>query len=176
MGLRLGLHHPPGRLRREVIQARVRAIFKEHPEFTVQQFIANFGLEHPLGIRGSWGYVKAARMAGAKHSPAQKRVGWNIDRWTAKRIRIGEILRRHPEFKGKQVIKALGPDYSGPLRWVWQVMHEYRRGYPGRSRKGRRKGNRHQKRPRDVRGRFMIPAAVPSRGHRTSTSGAPRPR
>jgi DNA invertase Pin-like site-specific DNA recombinase len=127
MARRLGLHHPPGYLKNEVVRARVRAIWKQHPECTAKQVVASLGLEHPLGIQRAWVHLKKVRMAGASRSPAQKLVGWHVDRWTATRIRIGEILRRHPEFIGRQVIEALGPEYSVRLQWVWQVMREYRR-------------------------------------------------
>ena len=46
----LGFITRPVHLRREVARARVRAIWKQHPEFTAKQVIASLGLEHPLGI------------------------------------------------------------------------------------------------------------------------------
>ena len=124
----LGLDHPPGYLKNDVVRARVRAIWKQHPECTVYQVIARMGTEHPVGIVRAWMYLREIRMAAAKRSSAQKRVGWRVDRWTATRIRICEILRRHPEFIGKQVIEELGPEPSVRLQWVWQVMREYRQG------------------------------------------------
>ena len=110
------------------MQARVRAIWKQHPECTANQVVASMGAEHPLGIDRAWVHLRACRMAAAKRSPTQKRVGWHVDRWTATRIRIGKILKRHPEFIGKQVMEELGPECSVRLQWVWLVMKEYRRG------------------------------------------------
>jgi DNA invertase Pin-like site-specific DNA recombinase len=143
MARRLGLNHPPGYLTNNVVRTRVRAIWKQHPESTVNQVIASMGAEHRLGIERAWVHLRACRMAAAKRSPAQKRVGWRVDRFTATRIRISEILKRHPDFIGKQVIEKLGPEHSVRLQWVWQVMSEYRRGSAKRSPKQRRIGRRH---------------------------------
>jgi DNA invertase Pin-like site-specific DNA recombinase len=142
MARRLGLHHPPGYLKNELVRARVRTIWKQHPECTAKQVVASMGAEHPLGIRRAEVHLKEVRMAGAKRSPAQKLVGWHVDRWTATRIRIGEILKRHPEFIGKQVIEKLGPDYPVRLQWVWQVMRDYRRASARHSPDQRRIGRR----------------------------------
>jgi DNA invertase Pin-like site-specific DNA recombinase len=142
MARRLGLHHPPGNLKDDVVRARVQAIWQQYPDCTAKQVVASMGAEHPLGIRRAGVYLKTVRMDAAKRSPAQKLVRWHVDRWTVTRIRIGEILKRHPEFTGKQVIENLGPDYSVRLKWVWQVMSEYHwastRPSPGARRKGRR--------------------------------------
>ena len=125
---RLGLHHPPGYLKDDVVRARVQAIWKQHPDCTAQQVIANLGLEHPLGVCRAYAHLKAVRMAAAKLSPTQKRIQWHIDRWTAIRIRIGKILKRNPKFIGRQVIERLRPEHRIRLQWVWHVMREYRRG------------------------------------------------
>ena len=143
MARRLGLNHPPGYLKNDVVRTRVRAIWKQHPECTMDQVIARMGAEHPLGIVRAYVHLRACRMAAAKRSPAQKRIGWRVDRFPAIRIRISEILKRHPEFIGKQVIEKLGPERSVRLQWVWQVMSEYRRGSANRSPKQRRVGRRH---------------------------------
>jgi hypothetical protein len=142
MARRLGLHHPPGYLKNEAVLARVRAIWKRHPDCTAKQVVASLGLEHPLGIQRAWVHLKKVRMACARRSPAQKLVGWNVDRWTATRIRIGEILKRHPEFIGRQVIEELGPEYSVRLKWVWYVMRQYRRASARHSPKRRQIGRR----------------------------------
>ena len=126
----------------DVVRTRVQAIWQQHPDCTAKQVVASMGAEHPLGIRRAGVYLKMLRMAAAKRSPAQKLVRWHIDRWTATRILIGAILKRHPGFTGKQVIEKLGPDYSVRLQWVWQVMSEYHwastRPSPNARRKGRR--------------------------------------
>jgi DNA invertase Pin-like site-specific DNA recombinase len=111
MALRLGLHHPPGSLRHEVAQARVRAIWNEHPEFTAKQVRASIGLEHPLGFARTYRLLSGFRTAA---------------RSTA-RIRISAIWRQHPEFTAKQVIKKLGPGPFTRLKWVQRIMTECRR-------------------------------------------------
>jgi DNA invertase Pin-like site-specific DNA recombinase len=126
---RLGLHHPPGFLKNNVVQARVKAIWTQNTKCTAEEVVAGLGLEHQLGIQRARVHLKKVRMTRAKTSPTQKRVGWKIDRWTATRLRIGDIMRRHPQFTGKQVIDALGPDHPVRLQWVWQVMGEFRGGY-----------------------------------------------
>lgn len=107
MALRLGLHHPLGRLSRDVARAKVHAIWKEHPEFTAKQVIASLGLEHPLGTSRAWALLREFRMAAAKRSPVHKQVGWYLDHWTAARIRVSAIWKRHPEFTAKQQMSNL---------------------------------------------------------------------
>ncbi len=142
MARRLGLHHPPGYLKDEAVHARISALWREHPDCTAKHVVAGVGLEHPLGVRRAGLMLNKVRRAAAKRSSVQKRVGWHVDRWTPMRIRIGEILNRHPEFTGKQVIERLGVDVSVRLNWVWQVMSEYhwaaKRPSPQALRKGRR--------------------------------------
>jgi len=125
--LRLGLHHPPGRLSREVARARVHELWKQHPDFTAKQVVANFGLEHPLGIQRAWVYLKDCRMATAKHHAAYRQMGWYVDKWTAARIRITAIWKQHPEFTAKQVLEKLGPEQSLRLRCVQHILSDRRR-------------------------------------------------
>jgi hypothetical protein len=72
----------------------------------------------------------------------QETVGWHVDRWTPTRIRIGEILKRHPDFTGKQVLEKLGPNCGVRLIWVWQVMSEYHWAAKRPSAQAQRKGRR----------------------------------
>jgi hypothetical protein len=44
MARRLGMDHPKGYLKHDVVRARVRAMWKERPDITVQQVVANAGL------------------------------------------------------------------------------------------------------------------------------------
>ncbi len=142
MSRRLGLHHPPGYLKDDVVYARIQAIWREHPDCTAKQVVAGVGLEHPLGVRRAGLMLNRIRRVSASHSSVQKGVGWHVDRWTSMRIRIGKILKRHPEFTGKQVIERLGGGSAPRLKWVWQVMSEYhwaaKRPAPQALRKGRR--------------------------------------
>ena len=48
-------------------------------------------------------------MASAKHSSAQKQVGWWIDNWTAARVRVGAIWKYHAELTAMEV-KEPGQD------------------------------------------------------------------
>jgi DNA invertase Pin-like site-specific DNA recombinase len=142
MALRLGLHHPPGHLRREMVQARVVALWEEHPEYTAKQVIASIGLEHPLGITRAWRLLRECRIAAAKRSSAQKQIGWYLDHRTAARIRINAIWQKHPEFTAKQVIEKLE---SGPVmtvKWVQKIMKECWRASARHSPKQWRKGRR----------------------------------
>jgi hypothetical protein len=125
-----------------VVLARVRAIWIRQPGCTVKQMVASLGIKHPVGICRTKVHLRECRMAAAKRSQAQTRVEWRADRWTATRIRIGEILNQHPQFTGKQIIEELGPEYSVNLQWVWRVMREYRRRPAKLSPKQRRIGRR----------------------------------
>ena len=126
MALRLGLHHPPGRLRREVARARVEAIWKEHPEFNAFQIRASIGLEHPLGVERTYALLKEIRTAAR----------------TAARIRVTRVWKKHPEITAKQVIEKLALAPYITERWVNQVMNKCWRTSakhsPEQSRKGRR--------------------------------------
>lgn len=124
MAIRLGIYHPLAFLKREEARARVRAVWKEHPGFSVRQVAASASLEHPLGITRTERLLREYRVAAASRDPVHKRVGWHLDKFTAARIRIGTIWKRHPEFTAKQVIRRLGPKYAVRLPWVQKVMKE----------------------------------------------------
>jgi DNA invertase Pin-like site-specific DNA recombinase len=139
---RLGLHHPPGYLKDEAVHARVEAIWQAQPNCTVQEVVQRLGLEHPLGVERAGIVLNRVRRAAARRSSVHRMVGWHVDRWTPMRIRIGNILKRHPQFTGKQVIEKLGSDCSVRLIWVWRVMSEYHRAVTRPSPQARRKGRR----------------------------------
>jgi DNA invertase Pin-like site-specific DNA recombinase len=124
MALRLGLHHPPGRLLWEMARAKVHAIWRENPEVTAKQVIATLGREDRLGISRAWALLRDCRKAAAKRSRAHRQVGWYLDGRTAARIRVSAIWKRHPEFTAKQVIRKLGPEGHVRVRWVQQIMNE----------------------------------------------------
>ncbi len=167
MARRLGLDHPPGYLTDDLVRARVQTLWNQDPQCTPPQVVARFNGDHPLGLQRAGVFLKEVRMAAAKRSPAYRRVGWRVDRWTATRIRIATLLRRHPRFTGRQVLHALGPHPRVRLIWVWHVMSQYHRAChpptPSMRRKGRRFYNlwRH---PALIRPRR--PAAAPRRGPR----------
>ena len=104
LACRLGLRDRPVHVPREVLQARVRAVWKRHPDFTAKQVMATLGLESPLCIGKTWVLLRNCREAAAKQSPAQRQMGWQLDDRTDARIRISRIWKRHPEFTAKQVI------------------------------------------------------------------------
>ena len=60
----------------------------------------------------------------AKPGPAQRQMGWRLDRWTAARVRASAIWKHHPEFTAKQVIRKLGPEHSVRVPWVQKIMRE----------------------------------------------------
>lgn len=124
MAIRLGIYHPLAFLPREVARTRVRAIWEQHPEFSGRQVAASARLEHPLGICRTWKLLKECRVAAAKRDSVHKQVGWHLDKFTAARIRVGAIWKRHPDFTAKQVIEKLGPKYAVRLHWVQQVLRE----------------------------------------------------
>jgi DNA invertase Pin-like site-specific DNA recombinase len=142
MARRLGIEHPLTRISEEFARARVRALYKLHPNFTGKQVIANLGTAHPLWDRRAWILLKECRRDAAKRSPVHKRVGWYLDDRTATRIRIGELWKRHPEFTAMEVIEKLkfGPDVL--LRWVQRIMNECWKAYAKPTPKLRRIGRR----------------------------------
>jgi hypothetical protein len=123
--------------------------------------------EHPLGIKRAGLHLKKLRMAATKRSPARHKVGWHVDRWTATRIRIGQILKRHPEFTGMQVMAKIGPESPVRVRWIWQVMSEYTRATGRPKPLARRKGRQfYSRRPGPElprRSRSAASQRIPSR-------------
>jgi hypothetical protein len=93
-------------------ETQAQALWNKHPNCTINQVIAILGNEHPVGYVRAVAHLRAVRTAAARKSSAQKQIRWRLDRWTATRIPIGEILKRHPEFIGRRVLEELGPEYS----------------------------------------------------------------
>ena len=75
MGLRLGLHHPPGHLPCTVVRARVRALWKEHPEFTAKQVIETLGPGPFMTVKWVQQIMKECWRATARPSPKHWRKG-----------------------------------------------------------------------------------------------------
>ena len=145
MAIRLGIYHPLAFLPREAARARVRAIWQQHPDFSGRQVAASADLEHPLGICRTWKLLRECRVAAAKHDPVHKQVGWHPDKFTAARIRVGAIWKRHPDFSARQVIEKLGPTYALRLPWVQKVLRECWRASARQSPAQRRIGRRVQR-------------------------------
>ncbi len=142
MARRLGIHHPVGYLKDAAVLARVQAIWTEQPHCTAKDIVAGCALEHPLGVKRAGLMLTSVRRAAALRSAVHRKVGWPIDRWTTLRIRIGEILKHHPEFTGPQVLERLGPEGAPRLMWVWQVMSEVHEATHRPSAHARRQGRR----------------------------------
>lgn len=107
MARRLGLNPPLARLPRKVAQARVYEIWKQHPEFTADRVIRTLGPALPLGTSTVLRLLRKCRRAADKNLQMRIPPEWQLDRWTAKRVRIAAIWKRHPEYTGRQVIKLL---------------------------------------------------------------------
>jgi DNA invertase Pin-like site-specific DNA recombinase len=150
MASRLGLPLPPTPLPSAVLRLRVREIFKQHPEFTARQVIASLRPERPAGYMRVWKTLRKCRLAAARHSPAQRQIGWQLDGRTAARVRVSAIWKRHPEFTAKQVIKNLGRGHSLRVPWVQKILRECWRAGARHSPEQRRIGRRfyavHQRR------------------------------
>lgn len=139
---RLGLDYPPGMVPQEVIQARVREIWKENPGISAKQLRATARLNHPLGVANAYKFLKECRLAAAKGCPIYRRRNWPIDAWTSTRIRISEIVRQHPKITAEEVLEKLGGlERAGRLVWVQLVMDECRSGVA--LEKHRRENRRH---------------------------------
>jgi len=124
MASRLGLSCQPTFLRFPDLRARVRAVWRNHPDFTAGQVIKSLGPANFVEHQRVWKILRECRQAAAQNSLWQKRVGWQLDRRTAARIRIGTIWKRHPEFTAKQVITKLGPKHSVRVPWVQKILRE----------------------------------------------------
>lgn len=91
IALRLGFPYRVAYVPVQVLQARVHALWKQHPGWTAQQLIANLRLEYSVGIVRAWAAVRRSRESVAKNHWAQRRFGWPVDRYTVTRIRRAHI-------------------------------------------------------------------------------------
>jgi hypothetical protein len=120
MAIRLGIYHPLSFLRWEVARAKVRALWRRHPDLSAGRAAVRLG----LGIcRAEW-LMRECRLAAARRDPTYKRIGWHLDRFTAARLRIAAIWRRHPELTAGEIRQKLRPRYYLRLEWVQQVLRE----------------------------------------------------
>jgi DNA invertase Pin-like site-specific DNA recombinase len=124
MGRRLGLYHPRVGVPREVLRARVCAVWKEHPDYTAVDVIKRLGPEYAISRRRIYKVLSDRWLALARRSPTYKQMGWRLDRHTVARVRICAIWRRHPEFTAKRVVKYLRPKHSLRVPWVSKIMKE----------------------------------------------------
>jgi DNA invertase Pin-like site-specific DNA recombinase len=173
---RLGLNPPPGQVPQEVVQARVREMWKENPEITAAQLRATAGLNHPLGRINSYKFLKECRREAAARSAIHKKRKWKVDQRTTVRIRISAISKRHPNYTELQVIRELEPGRAKSPKWVKRVIAECRN--VSALEKHRRENRRHNSRqvargtprkgfkagrPRSESGRFISILNNPAR-------------
>lgn len=142
IAVRLKLREKPIRVPREVLQERVDAIWRSRPGCTAQQVVQMLKPEHSICIIRAEAFLRTCRAAAARHSPAQNKMGWRLDRCTAARIRISAIWKRHPEFTAREVIGKLGPKHSVRIPWVQKVLRECWRASARRSPEKRLIGRR----------------------------------
>jgi len=142
MATRLGLYQPRVCVPTEVSRARVRAIWKQHPEFTADEVMKRLGPENTLGRRRIYKLLSECWLARATRYPMYKQMGWRLDRHTVARVRISATWRRHPEFTGKRVIKYLGPKHSLRVPFVQKIMKQCWRTSAKRSAEQWRTGRR----------------------------------
>ena len=128
MAARLGLPAPPTFMKFPVLRDRVRAIWRKHPDFSAAQVIKSLGPAHFVEEQRVWKILRECRELAAQNSLLQRRVGWQLDRKTAARIRVSAIWKRYPEFTAKQVMAKLGPKHSVGVPWVQKILRECRRG------------------------------------------------
>jgi DNA invertase Pin-like site-specific DNA recombinase len=121
MALRIGLHHPTRRQQREVRNAQICAIYKQHPNFTAKQVMANM---RPISGYAISKVLRKCRQATARYSPAQRQMGWRVDGRTDARIRLNAIWKQNPEFTAKQAMKKLGPKDPVDVKWVRQILRD----------------------------------------------------
>jgi DNA invertase Pin-like site-specific DNA recombinase len=141
MSRRIGLPNRPGWMPRDLLEARVRAMFKQHSDVTAKEVLASLRKEYPLGIQRAWYALRNCRKAAARHSTAQRRIGWRYDSRTTTRIRVAEIWKRRPDITAKEVVEMLAPEHSAQIRWIqtllrscWQasVKHSPKQRHVGR--------------------------------------------
>lgn len=128
MARRLGIDHPLARMPEGLARARVRALFEGHPEKTAPQVVTGLGTDTPcpLGLRRTYALLEECRRSVASRCQLHRKIGWHIDLRTVARVRIARIWQRHPEYTGKQVLEALGPQPPRfvRLKWVQAIMHD----------------------------------------------------
>ena len=140
---RLGLQTSRGWLPRGALEAHMRAVWKQHPEFTSEQMVAALRPNYPLGIARALALLRRCRREAARRSAMHERVGWRLDCRTVTRIRVAAVWKRHPEFTAKQVIEVLGPvPHFVKPHWVQGIMRDCWRISARHSRKQLRAGRR----------------------------------
>jgi DNA invertase Pin-like site-specific DNA recombinase len=140
MARRLGIDHSLARMPMELARARVRALYKQNPGITAPKLVATMKTPHQLWDRRGYALLKECHQEAARRSPVHKKVGWRLDHKTADRIRVGELWKRHPELRGKQVMKQLKLGPEVPLKWIQAIMNSCWKAYARPEGRRRRAG------------------------------------
>jgi len=139
MAGRLGLTLPPSKVPSDMARALVQAMWKQHPECTVKQVQATLERDHNciVGRCLIQRLLSEFRLTAARRSAVYRVAGWWLNYRTIDRIRIAAICKQHPEYSAKRVLKVLRPTYPMKVKWVNQIMNEYRqaqaKGTPSRA-------------------------------------------
>jgi len=147
---RLGLRARTVRVPLKVLQARVRSLWKKSPEISARAILTALRPEFPLSNERAWDLLRNCWRKAARHSPAQRQIGWRLDRRTLARVRVSAMWKRHPEWTAKEMMRRLGPRHSVGLRWVQGVLRECWLASAPRRRPGKRRiGRWHHRLPRN---------------------------
>jgi DNA invertase Pin-like site-specific DNA recombinase len=136
MASRIGLSHPGFRIPDETVKARVREIWKEHPELTGHQIWQRLGLLRAVGLSRVRVMVKECRRTAAARSPMQRTVRWSLDTRTHLRIRVGLIWKKHPDYTAPEILARLGAGFPFGVHWVRRVVGACRRAAGNARRRG----------------------------------------
>jgi len=79
IAVRLGLREKPVRVSRQVLQERVNAIWRSHPESTGEQVVEMLKPEHSICLARACAFLRKCREVAASRSPTQQYMGWRID-------------------------------------------------------------------------------------------------
>ncbi len=71
-----------------------------------------------------------------------RRCGWPLDRFTATRIHISKIWKRHPEWSARKVIERLGLERPVRRQWVQNILSDCFQASAGLNAERRRIGRR----------------------------------
>ncbi len=142
IALRLGFPYRAAYMPTDLLRARVDTVWRKHPEWTARKLIAFLALESSVGIVRMWLAVRRSRESMARKSSMHRRCAWPVDRYTATRIRISAIWKRHPEWSAREVIKRLGPERPVRRQWVQNILSDCFQASAGLNAEQRRIGRR----------------------------------
>jgi hypothetical protein len=140
MAHRLGLAPPPARISPKLSPDLVREMWKKQPDITAPQVIEKLGPGRPLGLDRAMKLLTRCRRSAANRSAMHKKIGWDLDRRTAFRVRISATWKKHTGWTANQVIAKVGLEPLLSLRWIQRILRECRRGVPEERSSPRRTG------------------------------------